>query len=313
MDNIKLGNQNIKKLKFFLSNFQKINESGTLGLKIQPIDKELKKVNDTGLINQLKKDNIISSYNFYFKFDKNNKFGEFKGKLIIGILPHENEPKIFNIKQLKNTKISDNIVNTTWKIHIKKCDYGIDLFYEESYGIISSTFGLIYAPIILKNKFFDKFFYKNRDYCYEEFNGEFYYFYCDDNVNITEFKNLFFLTVDKEINFTLTSQDLFYKKDKKYYFLILFKDNLYIWEFGLIFLQKFTFVFNTDKKTIGYYYSNFNEENENSNFFIYGLLIIFALIIIILIIYIYYLLPLRKRKIRANELDDEFDYTSKII
>ena len=111
-DNIKLGNQQIKNFKFYLSNYQKINESGTLGLKVQPIYEESIKVKEIGIINQLKKENIISSYNYYIKFEKTNKLGEYKGKIIIGMLPHEKEPKLKGIKYI-NSKISDNIVNNT--------------------------------------------------------------------------------------------------------------------------------------------------------------------------------------------------------
>ncbi len=305
-DNIKLGNQQIKNFKFYLSNYQKINESGTLGLKVQPIYEESIKVKEIGIINQLKKENIISSYNYYIKFEKTNKLGEYKGKIIIGMLPHENEPKLFKGLNYVNSSISDNIINTTWKIYIN-CYYDNKTFYQQSYGIISSSFGLIIAPYTLKKKFDDIFFFKYN--CDEEFNGEFYYFYCNDNIE--NFKDLFIESIFKGINFTLNYKDLFYKIDNKYYFLILFKEDIFIWEFGLVFLYKYTLVFNSESKTIGTYYPSFDEK-KNDNIVIYIILIIYFLVIILIIIFIFYLLSLKKRRLRANELDDQYDYFSKI-
>jgi uncharacterized BrkB/YihY/UPF0761 family membrane protein len=72
-------------------------------------------------------------------------------------------------------------------------------------------------------------------------------------------------------------------------------------------------VFNTDKKIIGYYFNQINKNENRKIIILYILLIIFSIVIIFLITYIYYLLPLRKRKIKANELDEEFDYTPKLI
>ena len=104
---------------------------------------------------------------------------------------------------------------------------------------------------------------------------------------------------------------MFYKIDKKYYFLILFKEDIFIWEFGLVFLYKYTLVFNSNSKTIGYYYPSF-DENKNDNIVLYIILIISFLVIILLLIIIFYLLSLKKRRLRANELDDQYDYFSKI-
>ncbi len=44
------------------------------------------------------------------------------------MLPHENEPKLFKGLKYVNSKISDNIVNNTWKIYIN-CYYDNKTFY----------------------------------------------------------------------------------------------------------------------------------------------------------------------------------------
>jgi hypothetical protein len=310
-DNIKIGNKNINKFKFYLSNNQIIDESGTLGLKVQPISSDMKIVNDTGIIKQLKEENLISSYYFYFKFDKSKNLGEYKGKLIIGGLPHEIESSKFDKSKFINTKIQKNIFNTTWDIYFMKINYGNDLVSEQFSISFSSTFGLIHAPIFFKKKIYEKFFYQEN--CYEEFNGYFNYFCCNEKVDIKQFKQLYFESLYQELNFTLNYEDLFYKIDKKNYFLILFNNDIYTWQFGLNFLYRYTLVFNTDKKIIGYYFNQINKNENRKIIILYILLIIFSIVIIFLITYIYYLLPLRKRKIKANELDEEFDYTPKLI
>ena len=117
----------------------------------------MKIVNDTGIIKQLKEENLISSYYFYFKFDKSKNLGEYKGKLIIGGLPHEIESSKFDKSKFINTKIQKNIFNTTWDIYFMKINYGNDLVSEQISISFSSTFGLIHAPIFFKKKFMKNF------------------------------------------------------------------------------------------------------------------------------------------------------------
>jgi len=317
-DNFIIGNNNITNVIFYLSNNQTIDESGTLGLKVQPIKKDMAYLNNTGIIEQLKEKNITSSYNFYFKFDKSDKLGEYTGKVVIGGMPHEVESSIlFSENNFVNGNIQMNIYNTTWNLYFMKINYGHFQAEEQQSVTFSSSFGLIHAPIFFESSMKKYFFYKNN--CSQGNNGYFKYFYCEENVDISNFENLYFESLYHEINFTLTYKDLFYKINNKNYFLILFNEDTYIWKFGIHFMSKFTLVFNTDKKTIGYYYRPFNEEEEttdakdgNKNYILYILLIVSFIVIIILIIIIFYLLSLRNRKLRPNELEDEYDYNAKI-
>ena len=318
-DNFIIGNNYISNITFFLSNNQTIDESGTLGLKVQPITKEMPYINSTGIIDQLKKKKITSSYNFYFKFDKSEKLGEYKGKLIIGGMPHDIEPsKLFKEDNFVNANIQGNKFNTTWNLYFMKINYGHIQVEEQHSVTLSTTFGLIHAPIFFESSMKKYFFDKNN--CSQGNNGYFKYFYCEENVDISKFENLYFESLYQEINFTLTYKDLFYKIYNKNYFLILFNEDTYIWKFGIHFLSKFTLVFNTDNKTIGYYYSPGNEEEEsvdankdgNKNYILYILFIISFIVIIILLGIIFYLISLINRKLRPNELEDEYDYNSKI-
>ena len=143
------------------------------------------------------------------------------------------------------------------------------------------------------------------------------YLYCEENIDITKFKNIIFTTKNKEIKFVLTYKDLFKKIGNYNYFLILFNEDINEWILGHIFLNKYTIVFNTEKRTIGYYLDplsesdNTSENKKKSNTYIIFIVlsVIFLLVIIGLLVYIFYFRP-RNRKIRPNELEENFDYTS---
>ena len=123
--------------------------------------------------------------------------------------------------------------------------------------------------------------------------------------------------------FILTYEDLFKIKGDKIYFLIYFRNYNFgdYFEFGKIFLQKYSFTFNQETKMIGYY--NFDlpggknknnkditdEQNEENNYFenIYLWLGISAIIIgfAALGFFIGKIIYNKVRKKRINEVDDD--------
>ena len=108
------------------------------------------------------------------------------------------------------------------------------------------------------------------------------------------------------MNFTLNYNDLFYKFENKYYFLIVFYQNKrnYNWIFGSPFFKKYQMIFDKDKKIISIY-----EKDDNHNIsFAYIIIFILIVIIIFLVFYIVFYLFKNKRKLRANEIDENFEY-----
>ena len=116
--------------------------------------------------------------------------------------------------------------------------------------------------------------------------------------------------------FELNYNDLFQEKNGKIYFLITFSETPQnYFEIGKIFLKKYTFTFNQDSKTIGYYLktkdSN-NSEPDNGLFFtktsfiiiVVCVLIAFSVIGFFVGKYVYE----KFRKRRMNELDDIYEY-----
>ena len=136
------------------------------------------------------------------------------------------------------------------------------------------------------------------------------------------------------MTFTLDKHDLFIEKIDRIYFLVIFKKSNTennMWELGEPFFYKTRYnpiVFNEDAKAIGFYNSalpkipneeyiknqnnkkeNYSNNSSSGNIWLY---IGIGVGIIILVALAYYLGKVLndKRKKRANELNDEFDYVS---
>ena len=317
-DNINFGDKLIiNNYIFFLSKKQYFDETGHIGFKMLPANLDKNNFFTYSFISQLKSNSLIDSQYFYFKYNLINEF-KYDGYLLLGATPHEFETN--DLFQEKNfgeiyAKIDENL-NTRWNLDFPEIKYGNDIISKNDICEFSTTFGFIVAPINLFDSF-DEFFSKND--CSYGYNGDevdknYIYIYCEENVDLSKFENITFTTRKKEMNFVLTYKDLFKKIGKYNYFLILFNEDINEWIFGHIFLNKYTIVFNTEKKTIGWYFNidnsivEENKKNNNAIIIFIILSIIFFGIIIGLLIYIFYYRP-RYRKIRPNELEENFDYS----
>jgi len=321
-DNINFGeNTKVNNYIFFLSQKEQyFDETGHIGLKMLPDDLDKKKFLSLDFISQLKSKSLINSYYFYFKYNLiNEKDFIFNGNLIIGATPHEYEKsELFQEKNFREIYSKfDEAYNTRWNLDFLDVKYDNKVISKNDLCEFSTTFGFIVAPVSFID-IYNNFF--NRTGCYGKYNGDeetkkYMYLYCEDSIDITKFKNIEFTTKNKEINFVLTYKDLFKKIGNNNYFLILFNEDINEWILGHIFLNKYTIVFNTEKRTIGYYIdpsSETNPENKSKThlYIIFIVLsIVFLGVIIGLLVYIFYYRP-RNRKIRPNELEENFDYTS---
>jgi hypothetical protein len=189
---------------------------------------------------------------------------------------------------------------------------------------IEFNYELIIAPnetcVILENIFFEEYIKKN--ICFKDNLGNFKetFFYCKNikEFDIKKFKTIFFKSADLQTIFELNYDDLFYYKDDYIYFLILFRGSS--WIFGELFLKKYYLVFNQDLKTIGYYMnieeerSINNDDSDNENKDKINLIHILLILILVSINAVGIILYTKKgkRKNRANELDDDYIYDSKI-
>ena len=145
----------------------------------------------------------------------------------------------------------------------------------------------------------------------------FKYFYCTKYESIKEFKGIHFKNNDLDKDFFFDYNDLFIKKNNKYYFLIAFRPSTNVnWIIGYPFFKKYEFVFQPDKKIIGTYISypkgSMNDNGNKTNtsvILLICLVCVLFVVISVLSIFLFKLLKKKLKKKRANELDDNFDYS----
>jgi hypothetical protein len=300
------------------------------------------------LLEQLKRKNIIS--NTAFSFVEVNKKNELYKKnkvdylLILGeelydIIGINNIGKYISEKYSKNkiqekNKLSDYVVNEgyyhfVWEItcsdiYIKLNNEKNNLiFLEQIQNVyIDQDLGLISGTLEYRNYIEDIFF---NDYITlakcsknilkkENIENNFFYFVCDDNINIDKFPKLIFKSKILQYEYSLEKEDLFIRDKDKIYFLIIFDLRLSdTWKLGKIFLDKYFFSYNYEARTISFYNENLlldetNNKKSNNN---YNLIIIISVIIFLALLALILgficgknINNLRKKN-KAYELDSE--------
>ena len=221
--------------------------------------------------------------------------------------------------------------NIYLKFKERKTDSQIYFLGRKAAEIIinfSFILGPTYFMDYIKENYFSQYL---SNYTCLEKRVEYFYTYieCDSSIKLESFPDICFEHVGFENTFNLTYKDLFIedKQDNKYIFLILKRENFLDWVLGTVFLRKFQFVFNEESKTIGYYRqpqqdnddnnsNNKDDLNEGKKTNIIKIMIIIILAVIFSVLFIVLGMVIQKkmcnkdRKIRANELDDNFNYES---
>ncbi len=325
----------VHKMKFILgkSSIYLNPPEGVCGLQLPQFNSET----DYNLIISLKKANGTNSYNWYLDFEN---FANKEAKMVVDGFPHDlNNTKYNSEKYVQTYAISvdsDYLKYPLWALKFSDIFYGdinMNISQEKKIALIQFDFGMIVAPKetqdIIEKEFFNEY-YKN-NICFNDSLTINNYIYCKNvkEFNVNNFKSIYFKSVDLNIIFELSYEDLFYFTNEYIYFLILFRESK--WIIGEIFLKKYHLVFNQDEKTIGYYLgmekekeksknetdtndknnNDINKESKSEFNFIHVLLILILLTLIIIAIILY--VKKGKRKNRANELeDDNYEYSSPI-
>ena len=329
--------------------------------------------------------NAIKDQTWTIKFNKNG------GLFILGEEPHKYEDITLDKRyQRKNYFITESLssveyhnpisikVQDVYLINNKNKNKKEEITINEDKGCyLNYNNGFITATKeywdYIKKNFFNEFF--NSNICKEElikFNLEedivksYYVISCDkskfneeDKIKLDEFPTIIFYIFDYNYKFELTKDDVFTEVNNILYFMIIYKRDIFnnpdlvFWDLGLPFLQKYQFVHNYEKKTIGFYLpekeeeieeplpsenneekqsdininpnenkngndmnknknkdDNDNDKNKNNNLAIY---IIIGIIVGILLLILAFCLGknlYQQRKRKANELEENFDYTS---
>ena len=182
----------------------------------------------------------------------------------------------------------------------------------------------------IKEYFFKK--YLDESICIEEkkyniYEGNNYLIVCNKDIKniLSSFPKIYFFSEKLSYTFNLDYSDVFLETEERIYFLISNKEKVKdVWSVGKIFIKKYPFIFDYDKKTISFVHlNNYNEKgnkeqntnyNKNYNVWTDVKIYIFVLLLILAIvigIFIGKMLWKRQRKMRANELDDNYDYIEK--
>ena len=296
--------------------------SGIIGLKLKENDGD-EEIIEYNFIRQLKKVNAINNYFFTIKY-VNDTFGF----LIIGDLPEMYDINYENL-EYRDTYIIEPDSPSSWNIKFDSIYTQYpnnseinDLGDFKAYFRID--FGVTIGSEEYRKEFLNNFMLEqiNKGICLENYISYYYVYYCNNTVDFSKMKNLYFYSKNLNYSFEFTYKDLFYynKLDNKYYFLIEFERNNYNgrWLIGEFFFKKYQLVFNQDTKKIGLYIGNNNKKSKskNNNWLKrnkwYLILIIFLFILLVVLAFLtYYIIknkPSRKKK--ANELiDDDYDYT----
>ena len=306
-DSVHINGKEIKNVSFILAIEVDYKESGALGLRLVDTHES---GNDLSFIYQMKNLYQFDSYTYMIKYKNNDE-----GELIIGAYPHMYDNN-YNEKNLIYSKAGVIKNNVDWILTFDIVKYDnktINLINR--LGFTQIEFGLIQAPFGLK-KYLNEHFFKGK--CTEKFNQKrnITIFHCDENFDITSFKNLTFILKDINLEFTLTYEDIFIKNNNEYIFGIVFnedEDNKdATWILGKPFMKKYELIYDLDRKIISTYngksYEKEQKKNENSSLALIIILIILGVVVIGLIVFIIYYIKKPKRN-RAFELnDDNYEY-----
>ena len=297
----------IQNFSFILAMKGPLNDNisipGIIGLKMYDNTFKYKYNN---IINQLKKKNIILSYAFSINY---NKDSDSEGNIIIGEYEDKNQ-YILNF-EFSRTEYNDYEYRLILE-NITYSNYTIESNLITEFDLnINNIVGSIQLKDILKQSFFGELIEKKL--CNESLYMSYrmIYIQCKDNIDITKFKTIYLKFNGLGKVFELNYNDLFKKHGNLYYFLMTFDTKIpYKVCLGVPFLKKYQFIFDQDKKIIGYY-----KDTIKGNKFHITYILIFILFIILLFLCLFYYKIFYKiqRKTRFNELEEDFDYTPKLI
>ena len=299
------------------NNEESLYFDGQLGLNMGYDDKY-----DSNFIRQLKAKNIINNYIYSIIYEN-----EEEGFLLIGEFPHNinlnnnlyNKYSSFKERNLNWIHAVENEINPRWSITFDKISYSnSEIFQVQRKCVLSIENKFIISTYQYFNLIKDIFGKKCKHY---QFDYSYQYLSCDKDIDIEFTPEINFFSKELNITFTLDYKDLFINNGDSLDFLVATyadTDEGY-WILGKPFLKKYLFLYNMDSKMIGFYRNedsipldNMQTNNEKiSNFNTSIFINVLLFIIIIILSFALYNCYVNKRRIRANELEDKFNYISK--
>ena len=220
--------------------------------------------------------------------------------MLVGEPPHKIYPNLYNIKAFKeidnyklriefNSYYMKNLNN--WSIKLDQIFIGNESYTNENKFV--GQFSLDYIPFIVPMDFYRKYLSKNLDnyilnytcreksrplnnkFAHSIINDKkqtFVFIYCDKNKieNLSEFyeKMPEFSFSNKELNKTFKFEGKSLISEVDHFLVLMIMPDLFnknIITLGKIFMEKYSFCFNYDRNTIGFYNEKENINNINNN------------------------------------------------
>ena len=286
----------------------------------------------SNFIKFLKDKNVTESYKVTMNYTNNNE-----GYFYIGDFPHEYDMNNFKEFKLISTYTIPRASFSQFRIIMDDVYVPINetINYNISYTEVffNLDLGLIVCPMDYFN-FIKSYFFKdylNKSICTLESMSKnlnnYYMIICNDDkkFSIQSFPSIHFHHFELNKTFILDFNDLFYHKNNKYYFLVIYSSfSSSYWKLGKPFLKKYQITLDLDSKKI-YFYDNTikgnddgnsdgndgkKDEKKNNSLDLKDILLIsFCSILCICLVVVLIKLLKRNRKKRANELkDDDYEY-----
>ena len=299
-------------------------------------------------IYNLKENNIINSYSFgIFFFDQNKLYNidddtqeRYEGFFIAGVTVNDNID-IFDTEFICSVYAEED--STYWTFFFDRIFYyekindkveyintnntRVEIIVDLNYIISDEQY---YMDI--KKYYFQKFF--DNKTCYEEKlyikeEGYTYMIICNISFknNQRSFPGVYFYSEQLSLAFNLYANDIFYEYNNKIYFLIVYKDSIKnYWRLGSIFLRKYPFMFDYDKKIISYVHMRktwkpknhtkkkkvkIQENQSNSKNIKEYILYILLVIGIFIGLFIGKRIWNKNKRLKANELEESYQYMDK--
>ena len=282
----------------------------------------LKSSNDqTNILMELKNLEIISSNIITIEFTDNKE-----GYIYLGDYPHMYNNIEYNKNLLKtaysipNYGSNNNIQLRMDKIYIINKNNNSNIILNNDEISINYGSGIILSTAEYFNKILEIFFnkYINKNICKinierRNINNNYHVISCQKSgeFKIEDFPSLYLFKEEFDFIFELNYNDLFEQIDNYYIFkIIYFPFSCDNFELGKPFLKKYQMSYNVEMSTIHFYKKNnrinniFKKEKSQN---IYILVILIILVVFCLGIY-YKKFFHTKRKLRKNELNEDFDF-----
>ena len=255
---------------------------------------------DENFLNQLKENNEIKTFTYLINFPESEI--------------------IFNVQNYEDFNyINYKLENFNVIIDFDEIKYNNETYSDKEVQINFDFNGIIssrnYFEYINKT-FFEKYY--NNNICFDlsiKYKDIFIIIACNKSkFNYEDFPTIFFYHKKLNKTFELIKDDLFMEKNNTIFFLVYYQKILIPnWVLGYPFLKKYPIVFDPEKKIIGIPNKIFIIKKKYLNKNQIFIIILILIIILMLIILIKFCLILKNkiyRKIRANELEDNYEYFS---